>query len=173
MTAGNFDRARASDDQATRGLHNNRGWFGMTRTFLFLAVLGVATGGIARAEGFDVIETRQAGQDLLSGDFAGIRGVVAAKGDIKATEASAKAMARWARQIPTLFPKGSETGHNTKATAAVWSDPAGFQKIAIELADASDKMAEFAKAGDADGVSAQIKLAGAACGACHKTYRER
>ena len=91
----------------------------MTRTFLFLAVLGVATAGIARAQSFDVIETRQAGQDLLAGDFAGIRGVVAAKGDIKTLEVPSKAMARWARQIPTLFPKGSETGHNTKATAAV------------------------------------------------------
>jgi cytochrome c556 len=34
-------------------------------------------------------------------------------------------------------------------------------------------MAEFAKAGDADGMAAQIKVVGAACGACHKTYRER
>jgi len=149
------------------------GWFGMTRTFLFLAVLGVATAGIARAQSFDVIETRQAGQDLLAGDFAGIRGVVAAKGDIKTLEVPSKAMGRWARQIPTLFPKGSETGHNTKALATIWSDPAGFQKIAIELADASDKMAELAKAGDADGLAAQIKVVGAACGACHKTYRER
>ncbi len=157
----------------TCGRYNNGGWFGMTRTFLLLAVLGMATAGIARAQSFDVIETRQAGQDLLSGDFAGIRGVVAAKGDVKTLEVPSKAMARWARQIPTLFPKGSETGHNTKATAAVWSDPAGFQKIAIELADASDKMAEFAKAGDADGMAAQIKVVGAACGACHKTYRER
>ena len=98
---------------------------------------------------------------------------LAAKGDIKTLEVPSKAMARWARQIPTLFPKGSETGHNTKATAAVWSDSAGFQKIAIELADASDKMAEFARAGDADGMAAQIKVVGAACGACHKTYRER
>lgn len=145
----------------------------MTKTFLFLAVLGVAAAGIARAEGFDVIETRQAGQDLLAGDFAGIRGVVAAKGDVKTLELPAKAMARWARQIPTLFPKGSEKGHDTKATAAVWSDPAGFQKIAIDLADASDKMAELAKAGDADRLAAQIKVAGAACAACHKSYRER
>jgi cytochrome c556 len=145
----------------------------MTRKLVLLAVLAVATAGIARAEGFDVIETRQAGQDLLSGDFAGIRAVVAAKGDVKTLEAPSKAMARWARQIPSLFPKGSEQGHNTKALATIWSDSAGFQKTANELADASDKMAEFAKAGDADGVAAQIKVAGAACAACHKTYRER
>ena len=145
----------------------------MTWKLATMVVLAAAIAGIARAEGIDPIETRQAGQDLFNGTYAGIRAVVAAKGDVKPLETPAKAMARWMRQFPTQFPKGSEEGHNTKALPAVWSDMAGFQKTASEMADASTKLAELAKAGDADGVAAQVKVMGDTCAACHRTYRAR
>ena len=121
----------------------------------------------------DPIETRQAGMDLQSGDFAGIRAVVAAKGDVKTLENPAKAIARWIKQFPTLFPAGTEQGHDTKALPAIWSDNAGFQKAAGNLASAATKLAELAKAGDADAVAAQVKVVGDACAACHKDYRAR
>jgi cytochrome c556 len=143
----------------------------MKQWFVFLVILVLA--GAARAEGYDPIETRQAGQDLLSGNYALIRVVVASKGDVKTLENPAKAMARWIRQFPTQFPKGSEEGHNTKALPAVWSDMAGFQKTAGELSDATTKLAELAKAGDADGVAAQVKVVGDVCAACHRTGRAR
>jgi cytochrome c556 len=143
----------------------------MKQWFVFLVILVLA--GAARAEGYDPIETRQAGQDLLSGNYALIRVVVASKGDVKTLENPAKAMARWIRQFPTQFPKGSEEGHNTKALPAVWSDMAGFQKTAGELSDETTKLAELAKAGDADGVAAQVKVVGDVCAACHRTYRAR
>ena len=136
-------------------------------------VLAIAVAGSARAQAPNPIETRQAGQDLLSADFAGIRAVVAAKGDVKTLEAPAKAIARWIRQFPTQFPPGTEEGHNTKALPAVWSDREGFQKAANDLADAATKLAELAKAGDTDAVAAQVKVVGDACAACHRTYRAR
>jgi cytochrome c556 len=145
----------------------------MTRKLVMLAVLALTTAGIARAAGFDVIETRQAGQDVMNGDFLGIKAVAAAKGDVKTLENPAKYMARWARQYPTLFPKGSDQGHNTKALPEIWTDMAGFEKDANELADAADKLAVLAKAGDTDAVVAQIKVVGDACAACHKTFRAR
>jgi cytochrome c556 len=138
-----------------------------------LAILSLAIGGAARAEGYNPIETRQAGQDLLAGDFAGIRAVVALKGDITKLEDPAKAIARWIRQFPTQFPKGTEEGHNTKALPAVWSDPQGFQRAAEDLAVAATKLAELAKAGDAAAVEAQVKVVGDACAACHRTFRAR
>ena len=145
----------------------------MTRKLVLLAVLALAATGVAKAEGIDVIETRQAGQDLVAGNYAGIRAVVAANGDVKTLENPAKALARWARQFPSLFPKGSDQGHDTKALPAIWSDFAGFQKAANDEADAATKLAELAKAGDTDGVAAQVKVIGDACGACHRTYRAR
>jgi cytochrome c556 len=146
----------------------------MTRNVATMAIVAVLCMGVARAqEAIDPIETRQAGQDLLSADFAGIRAVVAAKGDVKTLVNPAKAMARWIRQFPTQFPKGSDKGHDTKALPAVWTDMAGFQKAANELATEADKLAQLASAGDADGVAAQVKVVGDACSACHRTYRAR
>jgi len=143
-----------------------------TKLALF-AMTAFAVVSVARAQGVDVIETRQAGQDLLSGTFTGIREVVAAKGDVKKMENPARAMARWIKQFPTQFPKGSDQGHDTKALPVIWTDMAGFQKAANETADASIKLADLAKAGDAEGMTAQIKVVGDTCTACHRTYRAR
>jgi len=168
----NIEAAGASAGSATLPI-TTRGISGMTKKLAFLAVLMTATSGVAWGQGFDVIETRQAGQDVLAGTFAGIRAVVAAKGDVKTLETPAKAMARWAKQYATLFPPGSDKGHDTKALPAVWSDMAGFQKDANDLAEATTKLAELAKAGDAEAVAAQVKAVGDTCGACHKAYRAR
>src|SRR5215469_7725181 len=111
-----------------RGDRQPGGRIGMRGKLVLLAAVALATVGVARADGFDIIETRQAGQDLLNGTFAGIKAVVVAKGDVKTLETPAKAMARWMKQFPSMFPKGSEEGHKTKALAVIWSDPAGFEK---------------------------------------------
>jgi cytochrome c556 len=146
----------------------------MTRNVPIIAVLAVLSASRVDAqEAWDPIETRQAGQDLLSADYAGIRAVVAAKGDVKTLVNPAKAIARWIRQFPTQFPKGSEQGHDTKALPAVWTDMAGFHKAANDLATEADKLAQLASAGDTDGVAAQVKVVGDACSACHRTYRAR
>jgi len=140
---------------------------------LVLAALMAASVGVARADGLDPIAVRQAAFDLNNGDFAFIRSVVTAKGDVKPLEVPAKAIAKWAAVIPTMFPKGSETGGDTKALPEIWSDPAGFQKIAMALGAAATKLATDAKAGNADEVAADTKLLGEQCGACHKTYRAK
>ena len=143
------------------------------RLVLPLCALLLTVAGSALAQEVNPIETRQAGQDLLSGDFAGIRAVVAAQGDVKTLENPAKALARWIRQFPTQFPKGTEQGHNTRALPAIWSDPDGFKRATENLADAADKLAAAAKAGDAEGVATQVKAVTDACNACHRTYRAR
>jgi cytochrome c556 len=138
---------------------------------ILAAVVVLAMAGGAKAEGYDPIETRQAGQDLVSADFAGIRAVVAAKGDVKTLANPAKAIARWIRQFPTQFPKGSDQGHDTRARPAIWADFSDFQQRANDLAVAADRLVQLANAGDADGVAAQIKVIGDTCAACHRTYR--
>jgi cytochrome c556 len=149
----------------------------MLRSLAVVGLLALAICGPARAQvtisADNLIEARQAGQDMLDGNFDGIRATLAAKGDVTKVADSAKAMARWARNLPTLFPAGTETLHNTKALPTVWSDHAGFVKAANDLADAADKLSAQAKAGDAAGMTDQVKVVGAACGACHRTYRQR
>jgi cytochrome c556 len=143
----------------------------MRKVLLLGAVALLATTGLARADGPSPIEIRQTGLDLLSGDFAGIRAVVAAKGDVKPLESAAKAMQRWAAIMPAFFPAGTEAG--SKAKAEIWTDMDGFKKAAAKLGEAAGKLAELAKAGDADGVAAQVKEVGAACGACHNAYKAK
>jgi cytochrome c556 len=144
----------------------------MTRKFA-LAILVFSLAGTAYAANPDPILTRQAGQDLMQGDFTGISMVLTLKGDVKKLEQPAKAMARWMRQFPSQFPPGSDTGENTKALPTVWSDSAGFHKAADTMADAADKLAQLAAGGDVDGMAGQLKVVGQACGACHRAYRAR
>ncbi|HBK04301.1 MAG TPA: hypothetical protein DDZ81_00370 [Acetobacteraceae bacterium] len=138
-----------------------------------LAALTVGPLGAARAEGLDPIAARQAAFSLNNGNFAFIRSVVQAKGDVKPLEVPAKAIAKWAAVIPTMFPKGSEQGGDTKALPEIWSDSAGFQKAAMRLGEAATKLATDAKAGDAAAVAADTKALGEACGACHKAFRAK
>jgi cytochrome c556 len=144
------------------------------RIALFTAVgLGVLSMAAARAEGPDIITVRQTAFDLNNASFAYIRSVVKDKGDVKQLEAPAKAIARWATVIPTMFPAGTQEGGKTKALSEIWSDSAGFKKDADALHDASMKLADAAKAGDADAVAAATKSMGEACGACHRAFRAK
>lgn len=138
-----------------------------------LAGIGFAPMGAARADGLDPILIRQVGMDLQAGTFMYIRTVVATKGDVKPLETAGKAIARWADTIPSVYPVGSDKGHDTKALPEVWSDRAGFEKIAMTMHTAATKLAEDAKAGDSDAVAADAKLVGGQCGACHKGYRAK
>ncbi len=148
------------------------------KTFVLAAAVAVAASGfvpgVAQAQsGPNLIDMRQVGFALLAGDFAGIRAVAAAKGDVKTLENPAKAMGRYAALIPALFPQGTAAGNNTKALPEVWSDAAGFKKAADGLGEASAMLVKAAAAGDAAGVDAAIKAVGDACGACHRGYRAR
>jgi cytochrome c556 len=165
VVAGQWPRSHFATDMMGNAVNITR------KSALLVLALGLA--GAAHAEGPDPIVTRQAGQDLVLGDFTGIRAVVMLKGDVTKLEQPAKGLATWMRQFPSQFPAGSDTGHNTKALPEIWSDPAGFRKAADTMADASDRLGELAKAGDVEGVTAQVKAVGDACGACHRAYRAR
>jgi cytochrome c556 len=142
----------------------------MTSKLVLTVAMVLAVGGVARADGFDPITTRQAGQDLVLGTFTGIKAVITANGDVKTLEGPANAIKKWSAQFPTLFPAGSDKG-NTKAAPTIWSDEAGFKKASLQLTTAAEGLAAAAKAGDAAAVAAAFKTTGEACGACHKEYR--
>jgi cytochrome c556 len=143
----------------------------MTRKLALATAMVLALGGAALAQhAFDPIQTRKAGQDMLSGTFAGIKAVITLKGDVKTLENPGKAIQKWALVFPTLFPAGSDKG-DTKAAPAIWTDRAGFEKAAMALSTSGEKLAVAAKAGDETAVAAAFKEMGDACGACHKDYR--
>ena len=140
-----------------------------------LAAVALATAGIARADGINVIETRQAGQDAMSGAFADIRAVVADKGDVKTLENSGKGHGPLDEAVSDTVPEGQRSGRARHQGIAGGLDRHGGlpEGCRHHVADAADKLAQLAKAGDADGVAAQVKVVGDACAACHRTYRAR
>jgi len=144
----------------------------MTRKLALMTAVVLAVGGAAYADGIDALQTRQAGMDLVGGTLAGVKLVVTTNGDIKTLEGAGKGIKRWGAVIPSLFPAGSDKGE-TKALPVVWSDSAGFQKAAMTLSAAGEKLESAAKAGDATLVAAAFKEVGEACGGCHKTYRAK
>ncbi|HTW71170.1 MAG TPA: cytochrome c [Acetobacteraceae bacterium] len=144
----------------------------MKRT-LAVAAVALALAAAAHAEGLDVIQVRQSGQDLLLSDFAGIRAVVMLKGDVKTLQKPALAMARWMKVFPDLFPPGSDKGDNTKALPAIWTNNAGFRKDAANFVEAADALAEAAKSDDTAAMGQRIKAVGDACGACHHEFRAK
>ncbi len=155
----------------------------MNKTLLLMAVSVAAAMGMARAQtetatkmpaGIDVIAARQAGQDVMYGDFTGMLQAVKNKAaDVKPFADPAGALAKWEKQFQTLFPRGTEHGDNTKALPAVWSDRAGFETAGQRLIEAAEKLRAAAKANDTAAFAAEVKDVGAACKACHDKFRAK
>jgi cytochrome c556 len=136
---------------------------------LACCVAGVA---IARAD-IDIIAVRKAGMSLQGAALGAVKAAVAAGVEVKNFAGAGSAMSAWAKQIPSVFPAGTDKGDDTKALPTIWSDSAGFAKSAAALGTAADKLTVAAKANDKDAFATAFKEVGEACGGCHKTYRAK
>lgn len=120
----------------------------------------------------DPIETRQA---LMSANGAAAKAAgEMAKGNIDFnTDVAALALATFAAvslSFREFFPEGSETGHDTRAKAAIWEDRAGFMEANEAFAeDAAAAVA--AKPADLDAFKAAFGSVAENCKACHEKYR--
>lgn len=121
----------------------------------------------------DVIAGRQAGFDLQGGNTEAMKAAIAGGGSVKPYAEGARGILAWSKVIPSQFPLGTETGHDTKAKPEIWSDRAGFEKAAANLTAQSDKLVALAEADDKAGFAAQYVEVGKACGACHRQYKNR
>lgn len=120
-----------------------------------------------------IIAIRQAVMDLQQGSAAALKAAVDDKADVKPLAATAKGLVASSKVIPTLFPAGTEKGHNTKALAAIWSNPSGFAKNASDLNAAAEKLVTLANANDKAGFATQFTEMGRVCGTCHREFREK
>ncbi len=148
------------------------------RTWTMAAMLG---GGLALAGSVlalaatpeQIIADRRAGYKHMGENFKAMKDAIDSGADVKPLAAKAAEILTWSRQIPTMFPPGTQTGGGTHAKPDIWSDRAGFDKHATELQDAAAKLEQAAQSGDKEAFAAQWKATGQVCGACHKTYRYR
>jgi len=137
------------------------------------AGLAWAQGAAVSVPADTIIAARQAGFDLQAGTVGGMKAAIDAGTDVKGLRDSAKGLAAWGRVIPGMFPDGTQTGHNTQALPAVWTDRAGFEKASENFWTQADKLAVLAEANDKAGFAAQYTATTQACGACHRNYRQR
>jgi cytochrome c556 len=133
--------------------------------------LALAQSGGVTLKPDDIIAARQAAYDLQAGVASAMKAGVDGGQDVKPFTQGAKGMVAWGRSIPSMFPAGTEQGHNTKAKAEVWSDRAGFEKAAANFVAQAEKLVQLADANDKAGFATQFKATGEACGACHRPYR--
>jgi cytochrome c556 len=69
-----------------------------------------------------------------------------------------------------LFPEGTDSGFDTRATAAVWSDRAGFEAALSAWSEAVDA-AIAANPEDLESLKAAAGPVFKQCKACHEDYR--
>lgn len=70
----------------------------------------------------------------------------------------------------TLFPEGTETGHETRALPAIWERPDDFEAKAEDLVLAAEAAHAVADEG-LDSFRPAFGDLGDACGACHEDFR--
>lgn len=140
--------------------------------FAALSVAGIAQAQVS-VPASTIIAARQSAFALSAGTFGGMKAAIQHRDSVKGWADQAGALEEWAQLIPSMFPDGTQTGHDTKAKAAIWTDRAGFEKRARAYADAARALETAARADDLAGFTAAFKNVGQACGACHKAYREK
>ena len=137
-----------------------------------LVVPGVAFADIAMKPD-DIIAARQGGMAAVGGVTEAMKAGVASGAEVKAFADGAAGIAKWGKAYPALYPDGTQTGHDTKAKAEIWSDRAGFEKASAAMVSAAEKLGETAKAGDKAAFATAFTALGQSCGGCHRNYKAR
>ena len=140
---------------------------------MLCAALALTAAGIARAEGFNVIETRQAGQDLLSA-------ITPASAPWSPQRAISRRWRirrrRWrvgCGNIPRCSRRAAiraTTPRHCQRSGAIW--PASRRRRTTWLTRPT-RWRSSPKRATRTAYAAQIKVLGDTCTACHRTFRER
>lgn len=141
------------------------------RTLFAAALIGAA--GFAPAIAADEPQVvRQEMMKKVGGATGAMAKMVKGETDFDAAAALAalSTISEVASTFGEYFPEGSETGMETEAAPAIWTDRAGFEaKLSALKADADAGVA--AAPADLDGLKAVFGPLTKNCGACHETYR--
>jgi cytochrome c556 len=124
--------------------------------------------GVHAAE--DSLKVRKEGFEATKKSFGAIKKILEEGGDLSGAAASAQSINAFAKQVPVLFPAGSDKGE-TKAKAAVWSNAADFGVKVQAFEAESAKLVQAVASGDKAAVQKQFGAVGGTCKACHDTYR--
>ncbi len=139
-----------------------------------LAVFGLSQGDTPGVSALDAIAARQASLDMSSITFRSMGEAMKAGEEAKSVGYPAAALAKWAKALPGMFPRGTgqgETSAFSQALPAIWKDRAGFDQAAANYAAATARLATLAQANDTPGFTKQLEEVNQACAACHARYK--
>jgi cytochrome c556 len=144
----------------------------MTTMRLALALLGLMLSVGAVLAQSDPVKERE---NLMKQNDEGAKAVVAMmRGqrpfDGKAVDAAFAQWADTAKKLRSLFPEGSKTGGDNRASPKIWLNRKDFNAKAAEFGKAvADNRAKAVAS--VEGLRAAVPLIGDACDNCHKEYR--
>jgi cytochrome c556 len=124
--------------------------------------------GVNAAE--DSLKVRKEGFEASKKSFGAIKKILEDGGDLSGAAAPAQSLNAFAKQVPTLFPAGSDKGE-TKAKAVIWTNGADFGVKAQAFEAESAKLVQAVASGDKAAVQKQFGAVGGTCKGCHETYR--
>lgn len=120
------------------------------------------------------IAARQANYKKIGSAMKAINDEMKNGGSNKAAmTTAAKTIAAMSRAQMPLFPNGSgaSAGVKTDALPAIWRDRGTFDAQLKKLVAESDKLVAATGTGNVAAISAQYKVVGATCKACHTKFR--
>ena len=140
---------------------------------LALAVVATAASFSASAQFAkpeDAIKYRQSAMFVMQQNFGRVAGMAAGRVPFDAKVATDSAdVAAYMIQLPWAgFGAGTEGG---KAKPEIWKDQAKFKEYQDKVVAEMAKLATAAKSGSLDNIKAAVGPVGAACKACHDSFR--
>lgn len=150
----------------------NRG--GLVRAGAIVLLFGTPSVLWAADNPENIIKYRQNVMKGIDGNAAGAEAILENKVAFKDRLIDhARAIEAGTRNIPALFPSGTESGADTRAREEIWSKQEQFEKNAK---DTHEKAAAFVKAvagKDEGNMRAAFKELDKSCSACHREFRKR
>lgn len=148
----------------------------MKRPLLGLAVAALAIGAAWADDHAAPSADPAAARQALMANVGKSTGLLAAMAreeapfDARVAEAALRTINAAAIGFGTLFPEGSETGAETEAAPAIWTDRAGFEAaIAALYADSAAALA--AEPADLASFTPLFGAVAGNCRSCHEGYR--
>ena len=143
------------------------------KKFLLIAVGGALVATAVSAAGhLEVISKRQALMGEIRNASRTLGGMERGRLDYDAAvvQSTGARIVEIADEYGTLFIDGSESGGNTKASPAIWSNRAGFDAEIMKLKDAGSALASASSEADFKAAFGEF---GATCRSCHSQYQSR
>ena len=146
----------------------------LVRTIVLGAVIASVAAAPVLAAAADVIRTRIAELRELGAQFKNVND------ELKKDDPSPMILQISARQIRDVaknqygwFPAGSgpEAGVKTKAKPEIWAKAADFKAAQDNFAKQANAFFQVVQKGDVATMRTQARQLGAACGGCHRTFR--